>query len=96
MRVGPNLLLTSDVHSLLRLSPPKPRYTWVFLYQDHDPKDFLAVPDSLSVDGKDRIANHPPLFASGVLGGLQIEECVDRQCARLVNLIDRYFISTAV
>lgn len=96
MRVGPNLLITNDVHSLLQLSPSKSKHPWGFLCRHPWPKDGLDSSESASTDGQARLTNLPSLFAPGPQGGRQMEERVDRQCARLVDLVEREFISTSV
>lgn len=71
-------------------------YIWGFLYQNNTAKNGLASSNSLTIEERDGFVIPQSLLASGPLVGLQIEERVNRQCARFVNLIDREFFPTSV
>ncbi|KAI0120338.1 cytochrome P450 [Hypoxylon sp. NC0597] len=92
-RIGPNQLMTTDVDIIRRMAHPKSAYTRAPFYQTFrfDP----TQDNSFSLlDEKEHIRRRTN-FGPGYMGNAHVEACVDRQCARLIDLIERKFISTS-
>ncbi|CAJ2512418.1 Uu.00g054330.m01.CDS01 [Anthostomella pinea] len=91
-RIGPNQLMTTDVNIVRRMAHPKSSYTRGPFYQTfrfHPTQDH-----SFSLlDDEEHIRRRTNL-GPGYTGNAHVEACIDRQCARLVDLIDRNFVST--
>lgn len=91
-RVGPNQLLTTDVDIIRRMAHPKSAYTRAPFYQTFR---FNPTQDnSFSLLDEQEHNRRRTKFGPGYVGNTHVEACVDRQCARLVDLIKRKFIST--
>ncbi|KAI1498335.1 cytochrome P450 [Biscogniauxia marginata] len=91
-RVGPNQLMTTDVDVVRRMAYTKSAYTRGPFYQT-----FRYLPNqdhSFSLLDDAEHTRRRTLLGPGYAGGAHLESCVDRQCARLVDLIERKFIST--
>ncbi|KAI1401216.1 pisatin demethylase [Hypoxylon fuscum] len=92
-RVGPNQLMTTDVEIIRRMAHPKSAYTRAPFYQTFR---FSPTQDNTFslLDDKEHIRRRTT-FGPGYTGNTHVEACVDRQCARLVDLIERKFVSTS-
>ncbi|KAI1381837.1 cytochrome P450 [Hypoxylon crocopeplum] len=92
-RIGPNQLLTTDVDIIRRMAHPKSMYTRSPFYQTFR---FNPTQDnSFSLLDDQEHTRRRTNFGPGYTGNAHVEACVDRQCARLVDLIERKFTSTA-
>ncbi|KAI2467147.1 cytochrome P450 [Annulohypoxylon bovei var. microspora] len=91
-RIGPNQLMTTDVDVIRRMAHSKSAYTRAPFYQTFR---FIPTEDnSFSlIDDREHIRRRTNL-GPGYIGNAFVESCVDEQCIRLVNLIERKFIST--
>ncbi|KAI2618772.1 cytochrome P450 [Hypoxylon sp. NC1633] len=92
-RIGPNQLLTTDVDIIRRMAHPKSSYTRSPFYQTFRFNPTQDHTFSL-IDDQEHIRRRTN-FGPGYTGNTHVEACVDRQCARLVDLIERKFISTS-
>ncbi|KAI0380126.1 cytochrome P450 [Hypomontagnella monticulosa] len=93
VRVGPNQLLTTDVDIIRRMAHHKSGYTRAPFYQTFR---FNPTQDnSFSLLDEHEHNRRRTNFGPGYVGNLHVEAVVDRQCARLVDLIERKFISTS-
>ncbi|KAI1098302.1 cytochrome P450 [Jackrogersella minutella] len=92
-RVGPNQLLTTDVNIVRRMAHPKSAYTKGPFYQTFR---FNPTQDnSFSLINEQEHTQLRTRLGPGYTGNVHVEACIDRQCARLVDLIERKFISTS-
>ncbi|OTB06285.1 hypothetical protein M426DRAFT_21079 [Hypoxylon sp. CI-4A] len=91
-RIGPNQLMTTDVDIIRRMAHPKSAYSRGPFYQTFRFNPTQDNSFSL-IDDKEHVRRRTNL-GPGYAGNILIEECVDRQCSRLINLIERKFIST--
>ncbi|KAI1394022.1 cytochrome P450 [Hypoxylon trugodes] len=92
LRVGPNQLLTTDVDVIRRMAHPKSTYSRSTFYRTFR---FTPTEDhTFSLLDDQEHTRRRTAFGPGYTGGVHVEACVDRQCARLVDLIQREFIST--
>lgn len=91
IRVGPNSVITSDVKTVQRISAVKSPYSkggWYRPFrfikgQDHS---FSTVHEPSHTAFRNKIA-------PGYRGSTDVEQAVDRQVRRLVDLIERKFVS---
>ncbi|KAI1209848.1 cytochrome P450 [Annulohypoxylon truncatum] len=91
-RIGPNQLLTTDVDVIRRMAHSKSAYTRAPFYQTFR---FIPTQDnSFSLIDDHEHTRRRTNLGPGYIGNTFVESCIDRQCARLVNLIERKFIST--
>ncbi|KAI1409181.1 cytochrome P450 [Hypoxylon sp. FL1857] len=92
-RIGPNQLLTTDVDIVRRMAHPKSAYTRAPFYQTFR---FNPTQDnSFSLLDEKEHTRRRTNFGPGYVGNAHVEACVNRQCARLIDLIERKFISTS-
>ncbi|KAI1462123.1 cytochrome P450 [Annulohypoxylon moriforme] len=91
-RIGPNQLLTTDVDVIRRMAHFKSSYTKGPFYQTFR---FIPTQDnSFSlIDDREHTRLRTKL-GPGYIGSTFVESCIDKQCSRLVTLIDKKFIST--
>ncbi|KAI0890288.1 cytochrome P450 [Annulohypoxylon maeteangense] len=92
VRIGPNQLLTTDVDVIRRMAHSKSSYTRAPFYQT-----FRFIPTQDNSFSLIDDVEHTRLRTSlgpGYVGNEFVESCVDNQCSRLVNLIEKKFIST--
>ena len=90
-RIGPNQVITTDADVIRRIAHPKSAYNKSPFYQT-----FTFVPtqdNTFSLLDETEHSRRRTLFGPSYTGSVHVEECVTRQCARLVNLIERKFIS---
>jgi hypothetical protein len=91
VRVGPTSVVTSDVKTLQRISGVKSPYTKGGWYR---PFRFIKGEDhSFSMVHEPSHTAFRNKIAPGYRGSMGMEESVDRQIGRLVQLIDRKFLS---
>ncbi|KAI1143097.1 cytochrome P450 [Hypoxylon sp. FL0543] len=92
-RIGPNQLVTTDVDIVRRMAHPKSAYTRAPFYQTFR---FIPTQDnSFSLLDEKEHSQRRTNLGPGYKGNAQVEACVDRQCARLIDLIEQKFISTS-
>ncbi|OTA69127.1 cytochrome P450 [Hypoxylon sp. EC38] len=92
-RIGPNQLMTTDVDIIRRMAHPKSAYTRAPFYQTFR---FNPTQDnSFSLLDDKEHTRRRTNFGPGYTGNEHVEACVNRQCARLIDLIERKFISTS-
>ncbi|KAI0845522.1 pisatin demethylase [Daldinia vernicosa] len=92
-RIGPNQLMTTDVDIIRRMAHPKSAYARAPFYQTFR---FNPTQDnSFSLLNDEEHTRRRTNLGPGYMGNAHVEACVDRQCARLVDLIERKFISTS-
>ncbi|KAI0834132.1 cytochrome P450 [Hypoxylon sp. FL0890] len=92
-RIGPNQLMTTDVDVIRRMAHPKSAYTRAPFYQTFR---FNPTQDhSFSLLEEKEHIRRRTKFGPGYTGNAHVEACVDRQSARLIDLIERKFISTS-
>ncbi|XXG94339.1 hypothetical protein Hte_000593 [Hypoxylon texense] len=92
-RVGPNQLMTADVDIIRRMAHPKSAYTRAPFYQTFR---FNPTQDhSFSLLDEQEHTRRRTNLGPGYTGNAQVEACVDRQVARLIDLIQRKYISTS-
>ncbi|KAL7628983.1 hypothetical protein AAE478_000501 [Parahypoxylon ruwenzoriense] len=92
-RIGPNQLMTTDVDIIRRMAHPKSKYSRGPFYQTFRFNPTQDHTFSL-LDDQEHIRRRT-ILGPGYTGNAHVEACVDRQCARLVDLIERKFISTS-
>lgn len=91
-RVGPNQLITTDIEVIRRMAHPKSDYYRSSFYQTFR---FSPTQDNtFSLLDEQEHVRRRTNFGPGYTGNAHVEACVDRQCARLVDLIERKHIST--
>ncbi|KAI0600094.1 cytochrome P450 [Biscogniauxia sp. FL1348] len=91
-RIGPNQLMTTDADVIRRMAYSKSAYTrgpfyQVFRYLPNQDHSFSLLDDA-------EHTRRRTLLGPGYAGGVYLETCIDRQCARLIDLIERKYIST--
>ncbi|KAI1095064.1 pisatin demethylase [Rostrohypoxylon terebratum] len=91
-RIGPNQLMTTDVDVIRRMGHPKSPYFKAPFY-----KIFRFIPtqdNSFSLINDHEHLRLRTKLGPGYVGNTFVESCIDKQCLRLVDLIERKFIST--
>ncbi|KAI5866698.1 cytochrome P450 [Durotheca rogersii] len=91
-RIGPNQVMTTDVGAIRRMAHPKSRYTRSPFYRTF--RFSPAQDHTFSLLDEREHRRRRTVLAPGYASGPHVEACVDRQCAALVDLIERQFIST--
>ncbi|KAI5922568.1 cytochrome P450 [Camillea tinctor] len=91
-RIGPNQVMTTDVEVIRRMSHFKSPYTrgpfyQVFRYLPNQDHSFSLLDDA-------EHTRRRTILGPGYAGGPHLENCIDRQCSRLIDLIERKFVST--
>ncbi|KAK6948621.1 hypothetical protein Daesc_010391 [Daldinia eschscholtzii] len=92
-RVGPSQLMTTDVDIIHRMAHAKSAYTRGPFYQTFrfDP----TQDNSFSILDDHEHMRRRKNLGPGYVGNTHVEACINRQCARLVDLIERKFVSTS-
>jgi hypothetical protein len=91
IRVGPNSVITSDVKTVQRISSVKSPYSKGGWYR---PFRFIKGKDhSFSMVHEPSHTAFRNKIAPGYRGSAGMEDAVDRQVARLINLIERKFLT---
>lgn len=91
IRVGPNSVITSDVKTVQRISGVKSPYSKGGWYR---PFRFVKGQDhSFSMVHEPSHTAFRNQIAPGYRGSTDVEQAVDRQVRRLVDLIERKFVS---
>ncbi|KAI1079121.1 cytochrome P450 [Whalleya microplaca] len=92
-RIGPNQLMTTDVDVIRRMAHPKSTYSRSPFYQTFR---FIPTQDnSFSMLDDQEHTQRRTKLGLGYTGNIHVEAGIDQQCARLVDLIERKFISTS-
>ncbi|KAI8962332.1 pisatin demethylase [Daldinia sp. FL1419] len=92
-RIGPNQLMTTDVDVIRRMAHPRSAYTRAPFYQTFR---FNPTQDNtFSLLDEQEHVRRRTNFGPGYTGNAHVEACVDRQCSRLTDLIERKFVSTS-
>ncbi|KAI0013044.1 cytochrome P450 [Xylariaceae sp. FL0662B] len=92
-RIGPNQLMTTDVDIIRRMAHSKSMYSRSPFYQTFR---FIPTQDNSfsMLDDEEHVQRRTKL-GLGYTGNMHVEAGVDQQCARLVDLIERKFVSTS-
>ncbi|KAI1447819.1 cytochrome P450 [Annulohypoxylon stygium] len=91
-RIGPNQVMTTDVDVIRRMGHPKSAYSKSPFYQTFR---FIPTQDnSFSMIDDSEHSRLRTKLGPGYVGNNYVESCIDRQCVRLIDLIERKFLST--
>ncbi|KAI1468859.1 pisatin demethylase [Daldinia caldariorum] len=92
-RIGPNQLMTTDIEVIHRMAHIRSAYTRAPFYQTFR---FNPTQDnSFSLLDDREHTRRRTILGQGYTGNAHVEASIDRQCARLVDLIERKFVSTS-
>ncbi|KAI1779683.1 cytochrome P450 [Hypoxylon cercidicola] len=92
-RVGPNQLMTADVDVIRRMAHSRSAYTRGPFYQTFR---FNPTQDhSFSLLDDHEHIRRRTILGPGYTGNAHVEACIDRQLARLVDLIQRKYLSSS-
>lgn len=90
-RIGPNQVITTDVDVIRKMGHLRSMYSKSPFYQTFR---FIPTQDhTFSLLDEAEHSRRRTILGPGYSGSIHVEECVERQCARLVDLIERKFIS---
>lgn len=90
-RIGPNQVITTDVDVIRRIAHPKSMYSKSPFYQTFR---FIPTQDhTFSLLDEAEHSRRRTILGPGYSASIHVEECIERQCARLIDLIERKFIS---
>ncbi len=91
VRIGPDQVVTTDIDVIRKMAHSKSTYSKGPFYQTF--RTIATEDHTFSLLDEGEHNRRRTILGPGYSGSIHIEECISRQCERLVDLIQRKFIS---